>query len=306
MAGIVLAGCSKSNGGPPFNPTPSISNLFPSDIVVGSPGFTLSVFGTGFVASAEKGASFVYWNGFSRSTSLNQTTGEIQAQIFASDIAMAGPVNVTVVNPAPGGGTSTAVTFTVEPVQAGAPSLAPMSPLSPDSATAGGQTFTLTVNGSNFVANDVVTWNGSFRTTTFVNSSQVTASILTTDIANAGSGSVAVASSPQPTLASVSVNLPITGANNAAPSANSLKPSSATHGSGDLEVLVSGSGFTPLSGANWTNGATTPLALAHLSSSQVIVLIPAEDLTAAGSATIDITNPAPGGGTSKEVPFTIN
>src|SRR5215472_222396 len=118
IAGIVLLGGCGSNA-PPFNGTPIINpgGLFPSNITAGSPGFTLSVVGTGFI-SGSKGASFVYWNGSPRSTTLDPIPGQLQAQIFSSDIASPGPVNVTVVNPAPGGGTSTAVGFTIEPLQA--------------------------------------------------------------------------------------------------------------------------------------------------------------------------------------------
>lgn len=66
--------------------------------------------------------------------------------------------------------------------------------ISPASKIAGTGAFTLTVNGSNFVSgNSVVKWNGSNRTTTFVSSSQLTASILATDITTAGTASITVA-----------------------------------------------------------------------------------------------------------------
>jgi len=93
---------------------------------------------------------------------------------------------VTVFNPAPGGGTSSSRTFTINnPVPA-------VSSLSPTNANAGGAAFTLTVNGSNFVTGSVVRWKGSSRTTTFVNSGQLTAAILAADIASAGSALVTV------------------------------------------------------------------------------------------------------------------
>ena len=56
--------------------------------------------------------------------------------------------------------------------------------LIPNSAMSGGQAFTLTVNGSNFVNGAVVYWNGTPRTTTFVMAGQVTAAISAADIAN--------------------------------------------------------------------------------------------------------------------------
>ena len=82
-------------------------------------------------------------------------------------------VEVTVSNPCAGRRHIVGdVTFTIEAPQNGGPTI---STLSPTSAASGGQTFTLTVNGANFAANDVVTWNSQFRTTTFVNASQLTA-----------------------------------------------------------------------------------------------------------------------------------
>ena len=64
--------------------------------------------------------------------------------------------------------------------------------LSPNSATAGGPAFTLTVNGSNFVSGSVVQWNGAARTTTFVGATQLTAAIPASDIAAAGTAQVRV------------------------------------------------------------------------------------------------------------------
>src|SRR5438105_2101044 len=51
--------------------------------------------------------------------------------------------------------------------------------INPSSATAGGPSFTLTVTGTGFAMDSTVLWNGSPLTTTFVTSTQVTASIST-------------------------------------------------------------------------------------------------------------------------------
>ncbi|MDB5203395.1 MAG: hypothetical protein JWQ27_2804 [Ferruginibacter sp.] len=64
--------------------------------------------------------------------------------------------------------------------------------ITPTNTNAGSPGFTLTVDGTNFTAASVVAWNGSDRTTTFVNSTQLTAAIPATDVATAGSASVAV------------------------------------------------------------------------------------------------------------------
>jgi len=139
-----------------------------------------------------------------------------------------------------------------------------------------------------------------------VNSTQVTAEVPENNIAVVGTASIAVFTSNL-VVGSESVSFPITGPDNPQPSASSLDPSSAAKGSGDLEVLVKGSGFTRLSTAQWTvGGSSSPLALAFLSGSQVILLTPAGNLAQSGTAMIDISNPAPGGGTSSQLSFTIS
>lgn len=66
-------------------------------------------------------------------------------------------------------------------------------PLIPDAVVPGGESFELTVNGSGFASNSVVNWSGHARATTFVSSSRLTATILASDIAKAGSGQITVA-----------------------------------------------------------------------------------------------------------------
>lgn len=64
--------------------------------------------------------------------------------------------------------------------------------ISPSSKTAGDNSFTMTVNGTNFVSGSVVKFNGSNRATTFVSSTQLTASIQATDAATAGTYPITV------------------------------------------------------------------------------------------------------------------
>ena len=65
--------------------------------------------------------------------------------------------------------------------------------VSPSSKVAGTGTFTITLNGSNFVnGSSLVRWNGSSRTTTFVSATQLTASITASDIVSSGTAAVTV------------------------------------------------------------------------------------------------------------------
>ena len=90
------------------NPIPLINQpLVPESATPGSGGFTLTVNGTGFSSGA-----VVRWNGSPRTTEVISSS-QLKATIGAADVAKAGTASVTVVNPAPGGGTSTAVDFLI-------------------------------------------------------------------------------------------------------------------------------------------------------------------------------------------------
>ncbi len=65
-------------------------------------------------------------------------------------------------------------------------------PLIPDATAPGGPQFTLTVNGTGFVSESVVNWNGSALATQFVSGSQLTAIVPASDIATASTGWVTV------------------------------------------------------------------------------------------------------------------
>ncbi len=66
--------------------------------------------------------------------------------------------------------------------------------VTPTAVVAGDPGFTLTVNGSNFVFESVVRWNGADRPTTFVSTGKLTASIPASDLLTAGTADVTVAS----------------------------------------------------------------------------------------------------------------
>jgi len=74
---------------------PVITSISPSSVIAGGPGFTLTVNGSGF-----NGNSYVLWNGAQRPT-VTINNSQLQAFISNADIATAGTVQVTVVDPKP-------------------------------------------------------------------------------------------------------------------------------------------------------------------------------------------------------------
>jgi hypothetical protein len=89
------------------NPAPNLTSLTPSRTEVGSAAFRLAVYGANFVPGA-----VVRWNGADRTTTF-VTSGHLTASIPDSDVAAAGVAQVIVWNPAPGGGASNSLNFTV-------------------------------------------------------------------------------------------------------------------------------------------------------------------------------------------------
>lgn len=89
------------------NPVPTITSLVPNTRQAGLGGFTLTVNGTNFVST-----SVVRWNGSDRTTSF-VNSGQVTATINAADVAVSGSANVSVFNPAPGGGVSGTLPFTI-------------------------------------------------------------------------------------------------------------------------------------------------------------------------------------------------
>jgi YVTN family beta-propeller protein len=194
VAGIVslllLAGCggggqssinqSTSSGS---NPTPTITTISPNSTVAGSAAFTLTINGTNFV-----GASMVNFGGSATATTFVNST-QLTAAIPAASIASTGTPAVTVTNPAPGGGTSKAINFTITSGLSSVPTIQVLFP----SCAPAGEPIQLTVVGLNFVASSVVRWNGSDRPTTSNGSiNGLIAQISASDVAAAGTAAVTV------------------------------------------------------------------------------------------------------------------
>jgi hypothetical protein len=88
-------------------PVPVATSLSPATAIAGSAGLTITVNGSGFVAS-----SVARWDGASRTTTFVSAT-QLRFALTASDLTTAKSVPVSVFTPAPGGGTSANLTFTI-------------------------------------------------------------------------------------------------------------------------------------------------------------------------------------------------
>src|ERR1700691_2756924 len=168
VLGLILSGCggggSQPTGGS-GNPVPSLSSVAPPSITAGSAAVNLTLSGTKFL-----GASQVLWNGSAVTTGYVSDT-LLTAQIPSSDLTTTGTASITVSNPTPGGGTSSAIPFMINPEPNPVPVL---SALSPNGTTAGSGSLTLTATGTGFISASQIVWNGNALTTAYISGTSLT------------------------------------------------------------------------------------------------------------------------------------
>ncbi|HEX4002384.1 MAG TPA: beta-propeller fold lactonase family protein [Candidatus Acidoferrales bacterium] len=188
-----------------------------------------------------------------------------------------------------------------------------LTTISPNSATAGGAAFTLTIEGTNFVAGSMVSFGGSAPTTTFVNSTELTAAIPAASIASTGTMNVTVTNPMPGGSTSNPVKFTVTGAGpSPVPTITVLAPSCAPAGEqfidgGDNQLTVISSNtdgiFAADAAVRW-NGSDRPTT-GDGSVNGLAAQISASDIATAGTASVTVFNPPPGGGTSNSLTFTI-
>jgi len=189
------------------------------------------------------------------------------------------------------------------------PTTPTITAISPNSAVAGGAAFTLTINGTNFVASSMVNFGGAAPTATFVNSTQLTAAIPASSIASTGMLAVTVTNPASGAGTSNPMNFTITsGGPSPVPTINSLIPSCIPAGEQFInavnnQLTVTGLNFVASSVVRW-NGTDRPTTLENSLGKILSAQISASDIAAAGTATVTVFNPAPGGGTSNSLTFT--
>ena len=155
------------------------------------------------------------------------------------------------------------------------------SSISPTFANAGASSFTITVNGTNFLNGfSTVTWNGSNRTTTFVSATQLTATIPSGDITTQGTANVGVTTTGA-VSASGTQTFTINAAGGAAQTINFPTFLGKTYGDAS---------FDP--GANATSG----LAVSYASDNNAVASISGINIVINGPGTANITASQGGNG----------
>jgi hypothetical protein len=298
LAVVVTNGSASSALGTPINlevdnPVPTVFSSLTSSLPVGGPATVVTVTGSGFVP-----VTVIDVNGTARPTTYIDG-GTVSVTITAADLAVAGTLALTAVNPAPGGGTSSASGLPV-----GAPTLTPrIFSVAPSTLSTAysfyGSGTSITVGGDGFNESSVVEWNGKPLNTQsiFFASPSLTADVPLADLTTIGPVSITVYTPTALPAISNAVTINVTSAN--APSLSAISPNAAPINT-FTEVNLYGAGFTSASTVA-VNGQTVPCVTDGWT--QMGCNIPASVLALPGNATITVTNPGPGGG-SASLPFT--
>lgn len=286
-----MTGCgggttAPTNPPPTSNPVPAIIAITPSSTVAGSTDTPVTITGSGFISS-----SVVQWNGAPIVTTYSSAT-TLSATLPAGSLANATIAKLTVVNPSPGGGTSSAVDFSVNNP------LAAITKINPASALAGSGDTVLDISGFGFVPSSVIAWNGAALTTTFVSATEAKATLPAADLTGSSASLIAV-QNPAPgggTSAAVTftVNSPV-------PVISSISPRYVVPGS-PATITVTGTGFESNSAVLW-NGSTRPTIA--VSTTVLQVSLSASDLQSIGTGSLTVSNPAPAASTSPVSQLTV-
>ena len=277
---------------PVTNPAPAITTTVPSHVRANSGPLKLQVIGTGLSTF-----SVVQWNGADRPTRLISTT-QLEATIPNSDLLAAGTAQVSVRTPAPGGGTSSALVFTIDPTAALSVSASSVAP--GDSATVtltngfGGSSDWLALARTDAVGTNVIQW-------TYVGAGVTTRTWTVKMPETAGSYEFRLFVS-HGTLMATSPPITVDASLNPTPLATSLSPTTIVAGSSALTLTVNGSKFLASSVVRW-NGAGRPTTF--VSATQLQASIDASDLAVPGTSNVTVFTPAPGGGVSSPLTFIV-
>lgn len=284
------AACGGTELGPPENPVPIVQSVDPSVLQQSSSPALVTVVGLGFAEGAE-----ARWNGEGRATTFGDSR-HLTVTLAPQDLT-AGSGEIDVVNPAPGGGASGPMTVLV------AHPTPTLTSISPTQAAAILTTeLTLHAQGTEFLVGSsgtVLQWNRVPLATAVTTDAELSATVPdyllrvghTAEITVKNAGPGGGTSSPLYFVVE-----------NPLPALIRTEPPSVPIGT-DVVVDLIGSGF--VHGASVSLDGS-PLSPVSISSTRVKVIVPGA-LTAGsdGTASIQVTNPGPGGGTSNAIELTV-
>lgn len=169
-------------------------------------------------------------------------------------------------------------------------------------STASPTPLTLQIIGTGFVAASVATWNGTARATQFMSPTELRMTVTPNDVANVGEAHVAVTTPAPGGGASAPVALPIVDGSLPQPTISTLAPHRIVVGwTGPFTVVITGTGFSERTRLSLDG---QPWQVMGVNANTISFRLTPADVATARNITIQLTNPAPGGGVASAT-FTV-
>lgn len=264
------------------NPSPTLTAISPESVNAGSSATALTVTGSGFISG-----SVVRVDGVDISTVLASST-QLTATVPAALLTSTTRLNITVFNPAPGGGVSGAKTLTVLSTK-----LPAITSISPANGGAGA-TVSAILTGNDLLGASAITFGGTGVTgtiTAVASATSMTVSILVSSGAAPGARGVTVTT---PAGTSAIFNSFIVGTvpviSDAAAAPSGISQNVAPLLGRQFTLTVSGQNFVS---SSQVIGGSTALSTTFVSASQLTAVVPASLLTVPADVSIKVSNPGP-------------
>jgi hypothetical protein len=285
---LALLACGGGTSEPaPSNPLPVLASVEPALIVARTGARTLTLGGSGFVPGSR-----ARWNDADRVTHY-QNDQLLTVDLPASDLDTVSVSKLTVVNGAPGGGTSGTISVAVGyPV----PQITSISPTTASLSTAA--LLAITITGTGFFPQSTVHFGANEFGIYSSTPTEIVVVIANFFFTTPGPRPMSVVN-PGPgggTSNSVdfTVAYPI-------PFVDAASPDSTFTGAA-FALTLTGFGFGTGSRVQW-NGQDRPTAF--VSTTKLTAAIPSSDVATPTVATVRVVNPAPGGGTSNALSYRV-
>lgn len=256
------------------NPIPQVTSISPNTVTLMSSGTVVTLTGSGFVSN-----SSVMINGIAHASNYVNAS-QIQLTLQPGDVATVGAIQISVVNPAPGGGAATPNALNVvNPAPA-------INSLNPASITQGSTPSTLTITGTGFLISSVVQFNTGAHASNYVNSTTITVPLTANDLATPATIQITVVNGSPGGGASAPFALNI--ANYSVPALTGITPATIFVNFPDTPASIQGSGFSA-SSTVYVNGNS--LTITGWDAADVYFTLPAADLTSVGTLSFTVSNP---------------
>ncbi|MGA1368171.1 MAG: IPT/TIG domain-containing protein, partial [Blastocatellia bacterium] len=274
---------------PPLEQLPVLSRVVPERLLVGTAESSIRLEGNNFRIGAVARVS-----GEPRPTRYIDST-VLGVDLSTDDLAEAGTLALTVLNPAPGGGLSNVYALIVEN------RVPTITRIFPEVVGVSSVGLTLAVDGEHFVRGVYGEVDGAIRPTTYISPTRLSIQLQPGDLSRTVNLAIRIVAPPPGGGASNERILSVRPLN-PLPRLLQISPATVEAESDGFTLTVTGSNFVEDSAVT-INGARLPTIFR--SSTELTAEVARERIPRPGTALIGVTNPTPGGGNSNSAQLTI-